>query len=106
MTLAAVVHAEAEAKSWAVPLISRLVRKGGNHGKPTTARVLLRIVRGLFGKGRLLLDCWFMRKSVITFALAEGLAVIGQVRKDLALTWRRTRERPESEGAQPSTARK
>ncbi len=85
VTLAAVVHAEVAAKSWAVPLISRLVRKAGNHGKLTTARVLLRVVRGLFGRGRLLLDSWFMRASVIEFALAEGLAVIGQVRKDLAL---------------------
>src|SRR4051794_21527685 len=85
VTLAAVVHAKTVATSWAVPLISRLVRKTGNHGKLTGARVLLRIVRGLFGQGRLLLDPWFMRASVITFALDEGLTVIGQVRKDLAL---------------------
>lgn len=85
VTLAAVVPAETVAKSWAVPLISRLVRKTGNHGKLTCARVLLRVVRGLFGQGRLLLDTWFMRASVITFALDEGLTVIGQVRKDLAL---------------------
>src|SRR4051812_26040781 len=61
VTLAAVVHAKTVATSWAVPLISRLVRKTGNHGKLTGARVLLRIVRGLFGQGRLLLDTWFMR---------------------------------------------
>ena len=73
------------ATSWAVPLVSRLVRKTGHHGKLTGARVLLRVVRGLFGQGRLLLDTWFMRASVITFALDEGLTVIGQVRKDLAL---------------------
>ena len=85
VTLAAVVHAKTVATSWAVPLISRLVRKTGNHGKLTGARVLLRVVRGLFGHGRLLLDTWFMRASVITFALDEGLTVIGQVRKDLAL---------------------
>src|ERR1700749_1648701 len=81
VTLAAVVHAETVAKSWAVPLISRLVRKTGNHGKLTCARVLLRVVRGLFGQGRLLLDTWFMRASVITFALDEGLTVIGQAQK-------------------------
>jgi hypothetical protein len=85
VTLAAVVHAERVATSWAVPLMSRLVRKTGNHGKLSCARVLLRVVRGLFGQGRLLLDTWFMRASVITFALNEGLTVIGQVRKDLAL---------------------
>src|SRR3954452_5597699 len=85
VTLAAVVHAKTVAMSWAVPLISRLVRKAGNHGKLTGARVLLRVVRGFFGQGRLLLDTWFMRASVITFALDEGLTVIGQVRKDLAL---------------------
>jgi hypothetical protein len=61
VTLAAVVHAETAATSWAVPLMSRLVRKTGNHGKLTCARVLLRVVRGLFGQGRLLLDTWFMR---------------------------------------------
>src|ERR1700748_1986165 len=66
VTLAAVVPAETVAKSWAVPLISRLVRKTGNHGKLICARGLL-------------------RASVITFALDEGLTVIGQVRKDLAL---------------------
>jgi hypothetical protein len=86
VTLAAVVHAETVAPSWAVPLISRLVRNTGNHGKPTCARVLLRVVRGLCGQGRLLLDSWFMRASVITFALDQGLTVIGQVRKDLALS--------------------
>jgi hypothetical protein len=85
VTLAAVVQTERVATSWAVPLISRLVRKTGNPGKLTCARVLLRVVRGLFGPGRLLLDSWFMRASVITFALNEGLTVIGQVRKDLAL---------------------
>jgi hypothetical protein len=85
VTLAVVVPAKTVATSWAVPLISRLVRKTGNHGKLTGARVLLRVVRGLFGQGRLLLDTWFMRASVITFALEEGLTVIGQVRKDLAL---------------------
>jgi len=85
VSLAAVVPAETLAQSWAVPLISRLVRKTGNHGKLTCARVLLRAVRGLFGPGRLLLDSWFMRASPITFALDQGLTVIGQVRKDLAL---------------------
>jgi len=49
VTLAAVVPAETLATSWAVPLISRLVRKTGKHGKLTCARVLLRVVRGLFG---------------------------------------------------------
>ena len=85
VTLAAVVPAEAAAQSWAVPLISRLVRKTGKHGKLTCARVLLRVVRGLFGQARRLLDSWFMRASLITFALDQGLTVIGQVRKDLAL---------------------
>lgn len=93
VTLAAVIHADAVAKSWAVPLLSRLVRKrlvpapagGSDRGKLTTAKVLLRVVRGIFGNGRLLLDAWYMRASVIDYALAEGLAVIGQVRRDLAL---------------------
>src|SRR5919112_321634 len=50
VTLAAVIHAKTVATSWAVPLISRLVRKTGNHGKLTGARVLLRVVRGLVGQ--------------------------------------------------------
>jgi len=85
VTLAAVIHADSVARSWAVPLLSRLVRKGGNFGKLTTARVLLRVVRGIFGKPTLLLDAWYMRASVLHYALAEGMAVIGQVRRDLAL---------------------
>jgi hypothetical protein len=85
VTLAAVIQGRSIVDSWAVPLLSRLVRKGGNHGKLTAARVLLRAVRGLFGEARLLLDAWYMRASVIHYALAEGLTVIGQVRRDLAL---------------------
>src|ERR1700760_3576420 len=106
VTLAAVVPAETVAKSWAVPLISRLVRKTGNHGKLICARVLLRVVRGLFGQGRLLLDTWFMRASVITFALDEGLTVIGQVRKDLALYLPRRRATLASAGVLPNMERR
>src|SRR4029079_5570421 len=84
VTLAAVVHAKTIAPSWAVPLISRLSRDTRNHGKLTDAQVLLRVVRGFFGQGRLLLDTWFMRASVIAFALDEGLTVIGQGTKGLA----------------------
>ena len=85
VTLAAVIPGQSIGKSWAVPLLSRLVRKGGNHGKLVTARVLLRVVRGIFGAPRLLLDAWYMRAPVINYALAEGMAVIGQARRDLAL---------------------
>ena len=85
VTLAAVVHAQSVSQSWAVPIISRLVRKAGNRRKVNCARVLLRVVRNTFGPARLLLDTWFMRASVIEDAVADGLTVIGQVRKDLAL---------------------
>ena len=96
--------AKTVATSWAVPLISRLVRKTGNHGKLTGARVLLRVVRGLFGHGRLLLDTWFMRASVITFALTKGSpSSAGQ--EDLAVTGPRQRATSASAGV-PSMARK
>lgn len=85
VTLAAVIRGRSVAASWAIPILSRMVRKGGNHGKLTTARVLLRTVRGFFGKARLLLDAWYMRASVIHYAMAEGFTIIGQVRRDLAL---------------------
>ena len=108
VTLAAIVRGRSVASSWAVPLLSRLVRKGGNHGKLTTARVLLRTVRGLFGNARLFLDSWYMRASVIQYALAEGLTVIGQARKDLALyrpppRSTRKRGRPAKRGAKMTT---
>jgi DDE superfamily endonuclease len=79
LCLAAVVE-----RGWrvgAVPLMLRLVRRGTQRGKLTSARFLLR----LLGRARVLLDAWFMRARLIEAALADGHTVIGRVRRDLAL---------------------
>ena len=72
-------------KVGAVPLMLRLVRRGGNRGKLTSARFLLRLLGGRLGRVRLLLDAWFMRARLIEAAVADGHTVIGRVRRDLAL---------------------
>lgn len=86
----------------AIPLLSRLVRQEGRGSKLIAARTLLRAIRGQFGQARLLLDCWYMRASVIHHALDGGLTVIGQVRKDVALfgkpSGQRRRGRPRKYG--------
>src|SRR3954466_11976497 len=69
----------------AVPLMLRLVRRGTNRGKLTSARFLLRLLGGRLGRVRVLLDAWFMRARLIEAALADGHTVIGRARRDLAL---------------------
>jgi hypothetical protein len=71
----------------AVPVLSRLSRSTGNSGKLVAAKTLLRVVRSVF-RDRLvtvLLDSWYMRKTLIKPAQNMGYQVIGQVRKDTAL---------------------
>jgi hypothetical protein len=88
----------------AVPLMLRLVRRGTNRGKLTSARFLLRLLGGRLGRVRLLLDAWFMRARLIEAAVAGGHTVIGRVRCDLALyavprpPRRRRRGRPRKYG--------
>src|SRR4051794_35368120 len=98
LCLAAVVE-----RGWrvgAVPLMLRLVRRGTQRGKLTSARFLVR----LLGRVRLLLDAWFTRARLIEAALADGHTVIGRVRRDLALyavprpPRRRRRGRPRKYG--------
>jgi hypothetical protein len=69
----------------AVPLMLRLVRRGTNRGKLTSARFLLRLLGQRLGQVRVLLDAWFMRARLIEAAVADGHTVIGRVRRDLAL---------------------
>ena len=74
-------------RSLAVPVLSRLSRTTGNSGKLVAAKTLIRVVRPLF-QGRivtLLMDSWYMRKTLILPAQRLGYQVIGQVRKDTAL---------------------
>jgi hypothetical protein len=102
LCLAAVVE-----QGWrvgAVPLMLRLVRRGTNRGKLTSAGFLLRLLGGRLGRARVLLDAWFMRARLIEAAVADGHTVIGRVRRDLALyavprpLRRRRRGRPRKYG--------
>jgi Transposase DDE domain len=68
-----------------VPLMLRLVRRGGNRGKLAGARFLVRLLGRRLGRVRLLLDAWFMRARLIEAAVAGGHTVIGRARRDLAL---------------------
>src|SRR3954451_22239719 len=83
LCLAAVV--EHEGKVGAVPLMLRLVRRGPHRGKLTSAGLLLRLLGNRLGRGRVLLDAWFMRAWLIECTLAASHTVIGRVRRDLAL---------------------
>jgi hypothetical protein len=67
----------------AVPLLSRLMRTDGNTSKLNAARVLLRTVAQVFAgkKVCLLVDSWYVKYPLITFAMALGFQVIGQVRQ-------------------------
>ena len=74
-------------RTLAVPILSRLSRTTGNSGKLVAAKTLIRVVHPLF-KDRittLLMDSWYMRKTLIMSARKLGYRVIGQVRKDTAL---------------------
>ena len=88
----------------AVPLMLRLVRRGTNRGKLTSARFLVRLLGQRLGRVRVLLDAWFMRARLIEAAVAGGHTVIGRVRRDLALyavprpPRRRRRGRPRKYG--------
>src|SRR5215210_3374377 len=102
LCLAAVV--ERGWKVGAVPLMLRLVRRGTNRGKLTSAGFLLRLLGSRLGRVRVLLDAWFMRARLIEPAVADGHPVIGRVRRDLALyavprpPRRRRRGRPRKYG--------
>ena len=74
-------------KSVAIPLLSRLMRIGGNTSKLTAAKVLLRVVAPILENRKVivLLDCWYMRATLINFMLKKNSHAIGQVRRDTAL---------------------
>jgi hypothetical protein len=77
-------------KSWrslAIPVLSRLPRSTGNGGKLVAAKTLLRVARPVFAQHlvTLLVDSWYMRKSLLLPAQQLGYQIIGQVRKDTAL---------------------
>ncbi len=66
-------------RSLGIPILSRLVRLGGNSGKLVAAKTLLRVIAPLFNGFQtvLLMDSWYMRCTLITYALEQGLQVIG-----------------------------
>lgn len=74
-------------RSLGVPVLSRLARQGGNSGKLVAAKTLLRVIVPLFQGVQtfLLVDSWYMRCTLISYALDHDLQVIGQVRRDTAL---------------------
>lgn len=103
VSLAAVVENGLQAA--AIPILSRLMRIEGNGSKLTAAKTLIRVIRPAFNdlRVRLLLDSWYMRGTLLLSALAAGIQVIGQVRKDTALfrvpDQRTRRGRPAKYGA-------
>jgi len=74
----------------AIPLLSRLMRSGGNTGKLQAAKTLLRVIAPVFSgqkkkKTFCLADSWFMKRPFLKYVLQVGFHAIGQVRKDTAL---------------------
>ena len=85
VSLAAV--AEHSSTVTAIPLLSRMMRRCGNTSKLDAAKVLIRTILPALATDNvcLLTDSWYMRSKLILFALAKGIHVIGQVRRDTAL---------------------
>lgn len=71
----------------ALPLLSRLMPGRGNRGKLVAANTLIRAVQSLMQglNVRVLIDSWYMRRTVIEAMLKREFNVIGQVRKDTRL---------------------
>ena len=84
VTLALVVRVRL-GSALTVPIRSWLVEQSGQRGKLWVARQLLDSVRGHVKDARLLIDAWFMRKSLILPLLEQRVRIIGQVRRDTAL---------------------
>ena len=68
-----------------VPIRSWLVEESGPRGKLWVARQLIDSIRGHVSEARLLIDAWFMRKSLILPLLEQRVRIIGQVRRDTVL---------------------
>jgi hypothetical protein len=84
VTLALVVRVRM-GSALTVPIRSWLVEESGQRGKLWVARQLIDSVRGHVKDARLLIDAWFMRKSLILPLLEQKVRIIGQVRRDTAL---------------------
>jgi len=84
VTLALVVRVRL-GSSLTVPIRSWLVEESGQRGKLWVARQLIDSVRAHVKDARLLIDAWFMRRSLILPLLEQQVRIIGQVRRDTAL---------------------
>ena len=84
VTLALVVRVRL-GSALTVPIRSWLVEESGQRGKLWVARQLIDSVREHVKEARLLIDSWFMRRSLILPLLEQRVRVIGQVRRDTAL---------------------
>jgi hypothetical protein len=84
VTLALVVRVRL-GSALTVPIRSWLVEASGQRGKLWVARQLIDSVRGQVKDARLLIDAWFMRRSLILPLLEQRVRIIGQVRRDTAL---------------------
>jgi hypothetical protein len=84
MTLALVVRVTLGA-AWVVPIRSLLTTETGQRGKLFLAKTLLLSVRGQLVQARVLIDSWYMRRSLLLPLLTGELRIIGQVRHDTAL---------------------
>ena len=84
VTLALVVRVRL-GSALTLPIRSWLVEESGQLGKLWVARQLIESIRGNVREARLLIDAWFMRKSLILPLLEQKVRIIGQVRRDTAL---------------------
>ena len=84
VTLALVVRVRL-GSALTVPIRSWLLEASGQRGKLWVARQLIDAVRGHLKDARLLIDAWFMRRSLILPLLERQVRIIGQVRRDTAL---------------------
>ena len=84
VTLALVVRVRL-GSALTVPIRSWLVEESGQRGKLWVARQLMDSVRGHVKGVRLLIDAWFMRRTLILPLLEQQVRIIGQVRRDTAL---------------------
>lgn len=74
-------------RSFAIPLLARLIPSASNTGKLVAGRTLVRAIAPLFKgkKVRVLADSWYMRRIFIEAMLNHNFHVIGQVRSDTRL---------------------
>jgi hypothetical protein len=84
VTLALVVRVRL-GSALTVPIRSWLVEESGQRGKLWVARQLIDSIRGHVTEVRLLIDAWFMRRSLILPMLDQRVRIIGQVRRDTVL---------------------